>query len=92
MSKRSISFTLALLLALLVAAGALAAVRTNGYTVERWTLDGGGGVSGTGRYSLVGTIGQPDASEGMARETYSLTGGYWGAVRTSVIFLPVVLR
>jgi hypothetical protein len=92
MSKRSASLVLALLLVWLIVASALAAVRTNGYMLERWTLDNGGGVSATGRYSLIGTIGQLDASKGMTGETYSLTGGYWGVFRTSVLFLPVVLR
>lgn len=92
MSKRSISLTLALLLALLVTVGALAGVGTNGYRIERWTLDNGGGMSATGRYSLRGTIGQSDASKEMTGETYSLTGGYWGPINTRRVYVPLILR
>ena len=85
------SLIMALLLTLLVTAGTLAAARANGYSIERWTLDHGGGVSVTDRYSLVGTIGQPDASTVMTGGTYSLTGGYWGA-SARMVFLPLILR
>jgi hypothetical protein len=92
MSKQSASSILALLLTLLVAAGTLAAARANGYSIERWTLDNGGGVSAAGRYSLAGTVGQPDASTAMTGGTYSLTGGYWGAASARMVFLPMILR
>ena len=42
------------------------------------TVDGGGGTSAGGQFSLSGTIGQPDA--GVATVTggqFSLTGGFW---------------
>jgi hypothetical protein len=92
MSRRIASLTLVLLLTLLVAAGAFAAASADGYSIERWTLDNGGGVSAAGRYSLAGTIGQPDASTMMTGETYGLTGGYWGAVSARMVFLPLILR
>ncbi len=92
MSRQSTSLTLALLLTLLIAAGVFAAAQTNGYNIERWTLDNGGGVSAADQYSLVGTIGQPDASTVMTGETYGLTGGYWGTVSARMIFLPLILR
>ena len=31
------------------------------YTIDWWTIDGGGGTSTGGVYSVSGTIGQPDA-------------------------------
>ena len=44
----------------------------------RWsTIDGGGGTSSGGTYTLVGTIGQPDA-DSSAGEQYELLGGFWG--------------
>jgi hypothetical protein len=48
--------------------------------ITSYTIDGGGGTSTGGIYSLSGTIGQADAT--MAGELfegpYALTGGYWG--------------
>ena len=50
------------------------------YQIEWSTIDGGGGASSGGSFSLVGTIGQPDA--GMTRAGgYELTGGFWGVVQ-----------
>jgi len=93
MSKKGVGLTLGLLFALLVAVGAFAAARANGYSIERWTLDNGGGISSAGVYSLAGTIGQLDASTVMTGGTYSLTGGYWGATgSTHKVFLPLILR
>ena len=92
MSRKSISLALALLVTLFVAAGTLAAAQMDEYNIERWTSDNGGGVSAADRYSLVGTIGQPDASTIMTGDIYGLTGGYWGPVNAHVIFLPLILR
>ena len=46
------------------------------YTVSRYTVDSGGGVSIGGTYIVRGTIGQPDAGE-MAGGDYRLSGGFW---------------
>ncbi len=47
-----------------------------------WTVDGGGGTSSGGAYTLSATIGQPDASGPQAGGSYTLTGGFWaGAPR-----------
>jgi len=93
MSKQSIALIFGLVFALLVVAGAFAAVHANGYSLERWTVDNGGGVSSAGGYSLAGTIGQPDASPVMTGGTYSLTGGYWAAMAAEHrVFLPLILR
>jgi hypothetical protein len=49
------------------------------YTIDWYTIDGGGGTSTGGAYSLSGTIGQPDA--GMSSGgSYAVTGGFWGIV------------
>ena len=47
------------------------------YAVNWFTVDGGGGSSQGGAYTLTGTIGQPDSGQ-MSGGRYSLTGGFWG--------------
>jgi hypothetical protein len=49
---------------------------TQQYSIDWYSIDGGGGVSSNGQYVVNGTIGQPDAGT-MSGGTYSLTGGYW---------------
>src|SRR3954470_7415610 len=49
------------------------------YSIDWFTVDGGGGTSTGGVYSVTGTIGQPDAGT-MSGGTFSLTGGFWGIV------------
>ena len=41
------------------------------------TIDGGGGTSTGGVFTVSGTIGQPDASGPMTGGQFSLTGGFW---------------
>ncbi len=65
-----------------------------GYTVEWWTVDGGGATSRIGGgYSLGGTAGQPDAGV-LTGDGYTLGGGFWhsGAALAQYIYLPLVLR
>jgi hypothetical protein len=54
----------------------LSAVAQN-YSVDWFTIDGGGGTSTGGVYSVSGTIGQPDAGPAMTNGQYSVTGGFW---------------
>lgn len=49
------------------------------YSVDWSSIDGGGGVSTGGVYSVSGTIGQPDAGT-MSGGGYSVSGGFWGIV------------
>jgi hypothetical protein len=53
------------------------------YSIDWQTIDGGGGTSTGGVYSVTGTIGQPDAGT-MSGGNFSVTGGFWGlyAVQT----------
>jgi hypothetical protein len=73
------------------------AARANGpgYTLDWWTVDGGGAMSlaGGGGYSLDGTIGQPDAQV-WGDGNYILTGGFWGVLmeKGCHIYLPIVWR
>ena len=60
------------------------------YSIDWFTIDGGGGTSTGGVYSVSGTIGQPDAggplTNGPVTGTnhYSVTGGFWA--------LPVAIQ
>jgi len=74
-------------------AGIVMAQQGDGYDLSWWTVDGGGGVSGSGPgYSLGGTIGQPDAGV-LSGPGYTLAGGFWqGAVGIYRVYLPLVVR
>lgn len=47
------------------------------YAITWSTMDGGGGTSTGGVYSVSGTIGQPDAGGPMTNGQFSVTGGFW---------------
>ena len=47
------------------------------YSIDWFTIDGGGGTSTGGVYQVSGTIGQPDAGPAMTGGNFSLTGGFW---------------
>ena len=47
------------------------------YSIDWYTIAGGGGTSTGGGFSISGTIGQHDASGPMTGGNYSLTGGFW---------------
>ncbi len=49
------------------------------FYIEWWTVDGGGGSSLGGIYTLSGTVGQPDAGL-MASDGFALWGGFWPGV------------
>ncbi len=53
------------------------------YSIDWYTIDGGGGTSTGGVYSVSGTIGQSDAGH-MSGGSYTLDGGFWviAAVQT----------
>jgi hypothetical protein len=53
------------------------------YSIDWATIDGGGGTSTGGGYSVSGTIGQPDAGVTMTNVQYAVTGGFW-ALPTAV--------
>ena len=66
-----------------VLGGALVAL-AQPFAINWSTLDGGGGTSTGGVYTVSGTIGQPDAGPTMTGGSYALTGGFWAvqAVQT----------
>jgi hypothetical protein len=49
------------------------------YSIDWSTIDGGGGTSTGGVYSVSGTVGQSDAGA-MNGGSYSLTGGFWSII------------
>jgi len=49
------------------------------YSLDWSTIDGGGGTSTGGVYSVTGTAGQPDAGA-MSGGNYALQGGFWGGI------------
>jgi hypothetical protein len=65
------------------------------YAIDWWTVDGGGGVSDGGEYTLQGTIGQPDAGS-INGGDYTLDGGFWVESILDfleyLIHLPLVLK
>jgi hypothetical protein len=94
MSRHKILAALTLaLISLLIASIALA---QSGYRLDWWTVDGGGGTSEGGVYSLSGTIGQADADV-MSGGVYTLASGFWGggaapAPLSQRIFLPLTIK
>jgi hypothetical protein len=56
------------------------------YSIDWYTVDGGGGTSSGGIYSVSGTVGQPDAGGPMTGGNFSITGGFWSLY--SVVQLP----
>ncbi|MGD8473006.1 MAG: hypothetical protein PVH59_02710 [Anaerolineae bacterium] len=98
-AKHLIKLVLALVAVALLLAGSLSiasAQRGTGYTIDWWTVDGGGQTQpdGAGGYTLDGTIGQPDA-DGWSGGGYTLSGGFWGGGGGGVeytVYLPLILR
>jgi hypothetical protein len=65
--------------ALIVLLTLAAQARAENYAIDWFTIDGGGGTSTGGVYSVSGTIGQPDAGT-LSGGSYQLVGGFWGVV------------
>ena len=78
---------------LLLAIQTVHAAGSTGYTLDWWTVDGGGGTSQGGTYSLSGTVGQAEPGS-LNGGGYSLVGGFWANLQAALekIFLPLVLR
>lgn len=68
-----------------------------GFSLDWWSVDGGGGASTGGIYSLGGTIGQHDAGV-VSGGNFVLSGGFWLGGEAGVpppfgdLFLPLILR
>jgi hypothetical protein len=68
--------TAAIVTALFATAASLCA---QSFAIDWFTIDGGGGTSTGGAYTLTGTIGQPDAGQ-MSGGNFTLSGGFWSAI------------
>src|SRR6266404_4799765 len=55
------------------------AARAQNYSIDWFTIDGGGGTSTGGVYSVSGTVGQPDAGH-MSGGNFAIDGGFWGII------------
>src|SRR4051812_13897338 len=69
------TFAFSIFAAFGVATGAVA----QNYSIDWFTIDGGGGTSSGGTFSVTGTIGQPDAGH-MSGGAYTIDGGFWGII------------
>jgi len=70
--------------------GAALTVSAQNYSIDWYTIDGGGGTSSGGPYTLTGTIGQPDAGVHTGGN-YTLVGGFWGAFAVQQVGAPTLL-
>ena len=78
------SVGLRLVSALLLCTAFPALLLGDGYTLDWWTVDGGGDMFGTGGgFELSGTIGQPDAGAAMTGGGFELVGGFWAGAALS---------
>jgi hypothetical protein len=64
---------------LLVALAFPSLSKAQNYSIDWFSIDGGGGTSTGGVYSVTGTIGQPDAGH-MSGGNYTIDGGFWGII------------
>lgn len=80
-AQHSISRALTSAATLLALGIALTAVRAHAqsFAIDWFSVDGGGGSSTGGVYSVSGTIGQPDAGR-MSGGNFTLEGGFWGVI------------
>ena len=74
----------------LFAFGLAAFAASADYSIDWFTVDGGGGTSTGGVYSVSGTIGQHEASGPMTGGNFSLTGGFWALYAVQTVGSPVL--
>ncbi len=94
-TRKLILLIILAVLLLAVAGGVLAQVDLPlAFDISWFTIDGGGGASTGGAYSLDGSIGQPDAGS-MSGGAYTLQGGFWAGAAGPVmlnIYLPMIKK
>jgi hypothetical protein len=80
------------LLGILLGASAVFAQSGGGYDLTWSTVDGGGGSSAGGGYTLSATVGQPDAGTSLSGGGYTLAGGFWASGSPTRLYLPLLGR
>lgn len=72
--------------ALSILAAAMCAPAAHAQLQINWsTIDGGGGTSAGGSFTLSGTMGQPDAGV-LSGGSFAVSGGFWAVVQTAVCY------
>jgi hypothetical protein len=73
--------------------GSVAIAANGSFDLSWWTVDGGGGTSSGGDYTLTVTAGQAEVGALMQGGAYELAGGFWGVGGQAGygVYLPVVL-
>jgi len=79
-----------LILVLGLSLAGFATAHAQPYAINWYTIDGGGGTSTGGVYSVSGTIGQPDAGGPMNGGNYSITGGLWALTAVQTTSAPLL--
>jgi hypothetical protein len=71
----------------------VSAAPSAGYSLIRYSVAGGGGVSSGGGYTLTGTAGQADAGR-LSGGRYTVGGGFWASLGQVLqqLFLPLARR
>ncbi|MGC9357238.1 MAG: hypothetical protein ACP5GX_05205 [Anaerolineae bacterium] len=93
----TVGFALALTTVALTLLATTARADGPGYTLNWWTVAGGGGTAmdAGGQYTLDGTAGQPEAGT-LGGGDYILGGGFWAGGEVMIlgeeIHLPLILR
>lgn len=84
-----------ILLAALFASSTIVWAEVNALEIPWWTVDGGGGTSGSGNYTLSGTIGQSDPGD-LVGGSYTLHGGFWVGLPIPIegytTHLPLIMK
>ncbi len=87
---------LSIILIVLIVSLSGIALAAGSYDLSWWTVDGGGGTSTGGGFTLSGTLGQPDAGTAATGGEYSLAGGFWhggvASLAEAKIYLPLIIR
>jgi hypothetical protein len=58
------------------------------FSVDWFTVDGGGGTSAAGSFAVSGTVAQPDSGS-MSGGAYSVVGGFWSFAAAETLALAV---
>lgn len=76
------TFEMKVMLVMLTGMAALASAVEPEFEIYRSTVDGGGTTNSTGgAFELSDTIGQPNAGPVMTGDDFTLTGGFWFALK-----------